>query len=160
LFLNFLGDGEAHNFIIHGILISIVALFGLISNAITIYVYSRPQMRTPINCILIGNKGPKFTIAFLIHYLAKRHITVKIILKTDFRFGSLWHHFYIGYVYHKIYAFLACVSYENYLPCDVSYCSYFIHWKYFHDCSSVFWAICIGMSYARSSYQKVRRWRD
>ena len=91
---------------------------------------------------------------FRFHCVRPNLHTVKIILYIDFRFGSLWHHFYIGYVYHKIYAFLACVSYKNYLPCDVSYCSYFIHWKYFHDCSSVFWAICIGMSYARGSYQK------
>ena len=52
----------------------IAALFGLISNAITIYVYSRPQMRTPINCILIGNKG--LTIAFLIINYQKRLYTV------------------------------------------------------------------------------------
>jgi hypothetical protein len=40
---------------IEGVLLSIVAIFGLIGNSLAIVVLSRPSMRSPINLILIGN---------------------------------------------------------------------------------------------------------
>ena len=40
---------------IEGVLLSIVAIFGLIGNTLAIVVLSRPTMRSPINLILIGN---------------------------------------------------------------------------------------------------------
>ena len=40
---------------IAGVLLSIVAIFGLIGNTLAIVVLSRPSMRSPINLILIGN---------------------------------------------------------------------------------------------------------
>ena len=40
---------------IEGVLLSIVAIFGLIGNSLAIAVLSRPSMRSPINLILIGN---------------------------------------------------------------------------------------------------------
>ena len=40
---------------IEGMLLSIVAIFGLIGNSLAIAVLSRPSMRSPINLILIGN---------------------------------------------------------------------------------------------------------
>ena len=39
---------------IEGVLLSIVAIFGLIGNSLAIAVLSRPSMRSPINLILIG----------------------------------------------------------------------------------------------------------
>ena len=40
---------------IEGVLLSIVAIFGLIGNSLAIAVLSKPSMRSPINLILIGN---------------------------------------------------------------------------------------------------------
>ena len=40
---------------IEGMLLSIVAIFGLIGNTLAIVVLSRPSMKSPINVILIGN---------------------------------------------------------------------------------------------------------
>ena len=41
-------------FVVPGILLNSVGLFGLLGNALSILVLSRPQMRSSINCILIG----------------------------------------------------------------------------------------------------------
>ena len=49
-----LGDEEPYVFAISGVIVSILALFGIISNAMSIFIFSRPQMRSPINYILIG----------------------------------------------------------------------------------------------------------
>ena len=43
-------------FVVHGILLPIVALFGLVSNMISIFIFTRREMRTPINLILTGRK--------------------------------------------------------------------------------------------------------
>ena len=41
-------------FVIHGLLISCVGLFGLCGNMASIFIFSRPQMRNSINTILIA----------------------------------------------------------------------------------------------------------
>ena len=51
---NLLGDEEPYVFAISGVIVSILALFGIISNAMSIFIFSRPRMRSPINYILIG----------------------------------------------------------------------------------------------------------
>ena len=43
-------------FVANGILLPIVALFGLVSNVISIFIFTRREMRTPINLILTGKK--------------------------------------------------------------------------------------------------------
>ena len=43
-------------FVMHGILLPIVALFGFVSNIISIFIFTRSEMRTPINLILTGKK--------------------------------------------------------------------------------------------------------
>ena len=43
-------------FVVHGILLPIVALFGLVSNMISIFIFTRREMRTQINLILTGRK--------------------------------------------------------------------------------------------------------
>ena len=51
--------GDASNlfqFVVHGILLPILALFGLVSNIISIFIFTRREMRTPINLILTGKK--------------------------------------------------------------------------------------------------------
>ena len=55
----FLQFGDASNlfqFVVHGILLPIVALFGLVSNMISIFIFTRREMRTQINFILTGKK--------------------------------------------------------------------------------------------------------
>ena len=51
---NILDDEEPYVFAISGVIVSILALFGIVSNAMSIFIFSRPQMRSPINYILIG----------------------------------------------------------------------------------------------------------
>ena len=41
-------------FVIHGLLISCVGLFGLCGNMASIFIFSKPQMRNSINTILIA----------------------------------------------------------------------------------------------------------
>ena len=51
--------GDPNNlfqFVVHGILLPIVALFGLVSNMISIFIFTRREMRTQINLILTGRK--------------------------------------------------------------------------------------------------------
>ena len=46
--------GDASNwfqFVVHGILLPILAVFGLVSNIISIFIFTRREMRTPINLI-------------------------------------------------------------------------------------------------------------
>ena len=42
-------------FVVPGVLLNGVGLFGLLGNLLSIIVLSRPQMKSSINCILIGN---------------------------------------------------------------------------------------------------------
>jgi hypothetical protein len=39
---------------VSGVIICLVAIFGTISNLMSIFIFSRPSMRTPIHCILLG----------------------------------------------------------------------------------------------------------
>ena len=41
-------------FIIHGVLVAVIGLIGLIGNVVAIGVLSRPQMKSSITTILIG----------------------------------------------------------------------------------------------------------
>ena len=53
------GFGDPNNlfqFVVHGILLPILALFGLVSNIISIFIFTRREMRTQINFILTGKK--------------------------------------------------------------------------------------------------------
>ena len=42
------------NFVVPGILLNGIGLLGLAGNAISALILSRPQMKSSINCILIG----------------------------------------------------------------------------------------------------------
>ena len=44
----------AFEFVVHGVLLCVVGLMGLIGNFISIIILSRPQMKSSINTILIG----------------------------------------------------------------------------------------------------------
>ena len=51
------GDAsKSFQFVVHGILLPILALFGLVSNIISIFIFTRREMRTQINFILTGKK--------------------------------------------------------------------------------------------------------
>ena len=55
----FLQFGDASNlfqFVVHGILLPILAIFGLLCNIISIFIFTRREMRTTINLILTGKK--------------------------------------------------------------------------------------------------------
>lgn len=42
-------------FVVPGVLLNGIGILGLLGNVISIAVLSRPQMKSSINCILIGN---------------------------------------------------------------------------------------------------------
>ena len=50
------GSTKMFQFVVHGILLPIVALFGFVGNIISIFIFTRSEMRTPINLILTGKK--------------------------------------------------------------------------------------------------------
>ncbi|CAG0917130.1 unnamed protein product [Notodromas monacha] len=47
-------DTAAYEFIVHGICLPIVGLFGLVGNGLSMFILSRPQMRSSMNCCLLG----------------------------------------------------------------------------------------------------------
>ena len=51
------GDGSnMFQFVMHGILLPIVALFGFVGNLISIFIFTRREMKASINLIFTGNK--------------------------------------------------------------------------------------------------------
>ena len=56
-FLQFEDASNLFQFVVHGILLPILALFGLLSNTISIFIFTRHEMRTTINLILTGEKN-------------------------------------------------------------------------------------------------------
>ena len=55
-FLQFRDASNLFQFVVHGILLPILALFGLLSNIISIFIFTRREMRSPINMIFTGKK--------------------------------------------------------------------------------------------------------
>ena len=53
-FFFFVGNDELANFIIRGVLLTIMTLFGLVANTLSIVVFTRPEMKSTINRLLIG----------------------------------------------------------------------------------------------------------
>ena len=51
---HFSAGNDPFRFVIHGILLPIVALCGVICNLTSIFIFTRREMRTPINLILTG----------------------------------------------------------------------------------------------------------
>ena len=49
-------ESKLLQFVIHGILLPIVALFGFVCNIISIFIFTRRELRTPINLIFTGKK--------------------------------------------------------------------------------------------------------
>ena len=49
-------NDEDYRFVLHGILLTIVAIFGILSNLISAFIFTRPEMRTPTCLILTGKK--------------------------------------------------------------------------------------------------------
>jgi Serpentine type 7TM GPCR chemoreceptor Srw len=52
------GDGDnlrhLYEFLIKGVLLGVVSLLGILGNVLTMVILSRPQMRSSINCLLVG----------------------------------------------------------------------------------------------------------
>ena len=48
-------------FVVPGVLLSTLGLLGLLGNFLSIFVLSRPQMRSSINCMLIGKRVQLFS---------------------------------------------------------------------------------------------------
>lgn len=48
------GGEELYEFLIKGVLLGVVSLLGILGNVLTMVILSRPQMRSSINCLLVG----------------------------------------------------------------------------------------------------------
>ena len=48
------GNDEVVNFAIRGVLISSISILGMIANSLCVIVFTRPEMKSPINTILTG----------------------------------------------------------------------------------------------------------
>jgi len=52
------GEGDElrqlYEFLIKGVLLGLVSLLGILGNVLTMVILSRPQMRSSINCLLVG----------------------------------------------------------------------------------------------------------
>jgi hypothetical protein len=52
------GEGDdlrkLYEFLIKGVLLGLVSLLGILGNVLTMVILSRPQMRSSINCLLVG----------------------------------------------------------------------------------------------------------
>ena len=58
------GDGtNMFQFVMHGILLPIVALFGLVGNLISIFIFTRREMKASINLIFTGKKLLKSSLS-------------------------------------------------------------------------------------------------
>ena len=49
-------ESEFFEFVVPGVLLNGIGLLGFCGNILSIIVLSRPQMKSSINCILIGNR--------------------------------------------------------------------------------------------------------
>ena len=49
-------ENNKFQFVIHGILLPIVTLFGLVGNLISIFIFTRREMKASINLIFMGKK--------------------------------------------------------------------------------------------------------
>ena len=49
-------ESKLFQFVIHGILLPIMALFGFVCNIISIFIFTRRELRMPINLIYTGKK--------------------------------------------------------------------------------------------------------
>ena len=56
----YVGDAELANFIIRGVLLTLMSLFGMVANTLSIIVFRRPEMKSStINRILISKIHPQ-----------------------------------------------------------------------------------------------------
>ena len=53
-FFSHVGNDELANFIIRGVLLTMMSLFGLVANTLSIIVFRTPEMKSTINRMLIG----------------------------------------------------------------------------------------------------------
>ena len=53
---SYVGDGSSNmfQFVMHGIFLPIVALFGLVGNLISIFIFTQREMKASINLIFTG----------------------------------------------------------------------------------------------------------
>ena len=56
------GGSNMFQLVMHGILLPIVALFGLVGNLISIFIFTRREMKASINLIFTGKKLLEFKI--------------------------------------------------------------------------------------------------
>ena len=62
----YVGNAELANFIIRGVLLTLMSLFGMVANTLSIIVFRRPEMKSStINRILISKIHPKLMLLYI-----------------------------------------------------------------------------------------------
>lgn len=78
-------------FVISLVLLVVVALPGLVGNFISIFILSRPQMRTSLNVILIGEFIKLFRIMKVVFFLQKSTVASRLYVRLSYHYLSTVH---------------------------------------------------------------------
>ena len=73
-------------FVIHGILLPIVALFGLIGNLISIFIFTRREMKASINLIFTGKKLLQFKKYKKVPNFIQLRLEIGLLISVDLPF--------------------------------------------------------------------------
>ena len=69
--------------VMHGILLPIVALFGLVGNLISIFIFTRREMKASINLIFTGKKLLEFNTQKTIPNFIQLRLDIGLLISVD-----------------------------------------------------------------------------
>ena len=78
------GDGSnMFQFVMHGILLPIVALFGFVGNLISIFIFTRREMKASINLIFTGKKLLEFNTQKTVPNFIQLRLDIGLLISVD-----------------------------------------------------------------------------
>ena len=70
-------------FVLHGILLPIVTLFGLVGNLISIFIFTRREMKASINLIFTGKKLLEFNTHETVPNFIQLRLDIRLLISVD-----------------------------------------------------------------------------
>ena len=70
-------------FVLHGILLPIVTLFGLVGNLISIFIFTRREMKASINLIFTGKKLLEFNTQKTVPNFIQLRLDIRLLISVD-----------------------------------------------------------------------------
>ena len=70
-------------FVLHGILLPIVTLFGLVGNLISIFIFTRREMKASINLIFTGKKLLEFNTQKTVPNFIQLRLDIGLLISVD-----------------------------------------------------------------------------